>query len=87
MRCSDHQVYEDEEIEVEEVECDECNGSGEIDIDPDDFHFDDFNDEFLIDDLIMRGVIDCEKCDGTGVVLHEKVVKYRDSWTTSNIFI
>lgn len=83
---SEYQIYEYEETETDEIPCEHCQGEGEIPNENFDLlPCDDPND---VDDWLFGDpYIECEHCEGTGTILENRIVKFFDSWTESNIFI
>lgn len=80
--CSEHEVFEYEEYESEIVKCEHCKGTGLVDAE--------YLGDFLCDeddDLFPLDLEYCSHCDGEGYFDKETLVKYQDSWTTSNIII
>ena len=80
---SSHQMWTEEESEIVEEPCFDCDETGEIEPKSwDDLVWDEYLDEY-----VPASHMECPACEGTGTILKEIPVTYNDSWTTSNIFI
>ena len=90
---SEHEIYEYKETETDIKDCPQCKARGIIEYS---YIIHDFDSDGWLPDLYdfdeaggLLGIemIDCPMCDGEGELYEEKQTTYRDSWTTSNIFI